>query len=62
MAWRCVNCLHSINLMKDNAGLTSSLTILTQGRRKETVNPSKGGKNRFAEGGTNNGKRPEKCQ
>lgn len=52
MAQRCVNCLHSINLMKGNAGLTSSLSVLTHGRRKETVKPSKGGKNRFAEGGT----------
>lgn len=62
MAWRCVHCLHSINLMKDNAGLTSALTILMHGRRKETVKPSKGGKNRFAEGRTSNGKMPEKCQ
>lgn len=57
MAWRCVNCLHSIHLVKGSAGLTSSLTILTHGRRKETVKSSKGGKNRFAEGRT----RPEKC-
>lgn len=48
--------------MKGNAGLTSSLTILTHGRRKETVKPSEGGKNRFAEGRKSSGKRPEKCQ